>query len=206
MARGPSCGAGSRRPAACRPSVDLDLLYGRFLERYTARPADKSTVHPDVIEVLHGLRKRGLRLGVCTNKAQAPTDRLLAALGLDRFFEAIVGGDAVPAKKPDAGHLRAVLERLGASPARSVMVGDSAYDLQAARTLGVPCVLVSFGYTPVPARALGAERVIDRFADLPAALASLVELAGQRRTRAPARVPLTPAKRVPNSATGQTGG
>ena len=94
--------------------VDLDLLYGRFLERYTARPADKSTVHPDVIEVLHGLRKRGLRLGVCT-KAQAPTDRLLAALGLDRFFEAIVGGDAVPAKKPDPGHLRAVLERLGAN-------------------------------------------------------------------------------------------
>ena len=176
------------------PEVDLDVLYGRFLERYTARPADKSTVHRDVIEVLHGLRKRGLRLGVCTNKAQAPTDRLLAALGLDRFFEAIVGGDAVPAKKPDPGHLRAVLERLGASPARSVMVGDSAHDLQAARTLGVPCVLVSFGYTPVPARALGAEWVIDRFADLPAALASLVELAGRRRTSAPARVPLTPAK------------
>ena len=106
--------------------VDLDLLYGRFLERYTARPADKSTVHRRRHRGAPGLQARGLRLGVCTNKAQAPTDRLLAALGLDRFFEAIVGGDAVPAKKPDAGHLRAVLERLGASPARSVMVGDSA--------------------------------------------------------------------------------
>ena len=158
--------------------VDLDLLYARFLQRYTAHPADRSTVHRDVIDVLDGLQARGLRLGVCTNKAQAPTDRLLAALGLDRFFDAIVGGDAVAAKKPDPGHLRAVLERLGASPARSVMVGDSAYDLQAARTLGVPCVLVSFGYTPVPARALGTEWVIDRFADLPAALASLAEVAG----------------------------
>lgn len=157
--------------------VDLDLLYARFLQRYTAHPADRSTVHRDVIDVLDGLQARGLRLGVCTNKAQAPTDRLLAALGLDRFFDAIVGGDAVAAKKPDPGHLRAVLERLGASPARSVMVGDSAYDLQAARTLGVPCVLVSFGYTPVPARCLGADRVIDRFAELPAALASLAEMA-----------------------------
>jgi phosphoglycolate phosphatase len=175
--------------------VDLDVLYGRFLARYTARPADRSTLHPDVIEVLQGLQRQNVRLAVCTNKAQAPTDRLLAALGLDRFFNAVVGGDAVPAKKPDAGHLRAVLERLGASPAGSVMVGDSAHDLQAARALGVPCVLVSFGYTPVPARALGAERVIDRFADLPAALASLADLtAGHRRTRMPARAPLTPAK------------
>ena len=163
--------------------IDLDLLYARFLERYTAQPANKSTVHREVIEVLQGLQARGLRLGVCTNKAQAPTDRLLAALGLDRFFAAIVGGDAVPAKKPDAGHLRAVIERLGATPASSVMVGDSGHDLQAARTLGVPCVLVSFGYTPVPARALGADRVIDRFGDLPAALASLAEAGGLRSPR-----------------------
>jgi phosphoglycolate phosphatase len=157
--------------------IDLDLLYRRFLERYTARPAANSSVHHGVVEVLHGLRARGLRLGICTNKAQAPTDRLLAALELDRFFDTIVGGDAVPAKKPDAGHLRAVVERLGARPARAVMVGDSGHDLQAAQALGVPCILVSFGYTAVPARSLGAKRVIDRFADLPAALASLAEVA-----------------------------
>jgi phosphoglycolate phosphatase len=157
--------------------VDLDLLYARFLERYTARPADNSTVHGGVVEVLHALQTQRLQLGVCTNKAQAPTERLLAALGLDRFFAAIVGGDAVAAKKPDPGHLRAVLERLGARPTQSMMVGDSDHDLQAARMLGVPCVLVSFGYTPVPARALGADRVIDRFADLPATLASLAGVA-----------------------------
>jgi phosphoglycolate phosphatase len=57
------------------------------------------------------------------------------------------------------------------------MVGDSEHDLHAARGLGVACVLVSFGYTPVPARCLGADRVIDRFADLPAALTSLAEVA-----------------------------
>jgi phosphoglycolate phosphatase len=153
--------------------VDLDRLYARFLERYTADPARRSTVHEGVIEVLERLRAQGLRLGVCTNKPQAPTERLLAALGLERFFQAIVGGDAVPAKKPDAGHLSAVLARLGAAPARAVMVGDSNHDLLAARALGVPCILVSFGYTPVPARALGADRVIDRFAELPAALESL---------------------------------
>jgi phosphoglycolate phosphatase len=157
--------------------VDVDLLYRRFLERYTADPARRSAVHDGALEVLRALEGQKVGLGVCTNKAQAPTERLLAALGLDRFFAAVVGGDAVPAKKPDAGHLAAVLERLGAAPARAVMVGDSGHDLQAARALGVPCILVSFGYTAVPARALGADRVIDRFDELPAALASLAEAA-----------------------------
>lgn len=90
-------------------------------------------MHQDVIQVLHGLQAHGLRPGVCTNKA--PTERLFAALGLDRFFQVIAGGAAVPAKKPDAGHLRAPLEQLGVPSARSV--------------------LVSFGYTPLPARCVG---------------------------------------------------
>jgi phosphoglycolate phosphatase len=157
--------------------LDLDLLFRRFLERYTADPARRSRVHEGVVPALRALAARAVRLGVCTNKAQAPTDRLLAALGLDRFFEAVVGGDAVPAKKPDPGHLAAVLARLDATPARAVMVGDSGHDVLAARALGVPCILVSFGYTPVPAHALGADRVIDRFAELPAALESLAPAA-----------------------------
>jgi phosphoglycolate phosphatase len=164
---------GLERTGGVPDEVDLEALYRRFLESYTADPSRNSTVHEGVVEVLRGLRARSVRLGVCTNKAQAPTDRLLAALGLDRFFEAIVGGDALPVRKPDAGHLAAVLERLGAAPAQSVMIGDSAHDLSAARALGVPCILVSFGYTAVPARELGADRVIDHFDQLPAALASL---------------------------------
>jgi phosphoglycolate phosphatase len=53
------------------------------------------------------------------------------------------------------------------------MVGDSENDLLAARAAGLPCILVSFGYTPIPARELGADLVIDRMDELPAALAAL---------------------------------
>lgn len=77
---GRSCGAGSRRRAA---SISISSMPA-FLERYTARPADRSTVHQDVIQVLHGLQAHGLRPGVCTNKA--PTERLFAALGSTGFF------------------------------------------------------------------------------------------------------------------------
>ena len=76
-------------------------------------------------------------------------------------------------RKPDGGHLRAVLARLGVEAARAALVGDSRTDLLTARAAGVPCVLVSFGYTPVPARELGADRVIDHMGELGGALASL---------------------------------
>jgi phosphoglycolate phosphatase len=56
-----------------------------------------------------------------------------------------------------------------------VLVGDSANDVSAAAAIGLPCVLVSFGYTQTPARSLGAARVIDHMSELPAALAGLPE-------------------------------
>jgi len=154
-------------------SADLDALSLEFLTRYTARPLRFGGLYDGVVEVLEGLEGAGLRLGMCTNKAQAPTDRLLAELGLERYFPVVIGGDRLTVRKPDAAHLRTVLERLGSSAPRAVMVGDSENDLLAARAAGVPCVLVSFGYTPIPARELGAEQVIDHMRELGAALAGL---------------------------------
>lgn len=151
----------------------LEELYGWFLERYTAEPARASLPYPGVPETLDALRARGLRLGVCTNKPQLPSERLLAALGLKRCFDAILGGDVVPVRKPDPGHLTATLEALGAPARAALMVGDSRNDVAVARALGVPCVLVSFGYTSVPARELGADRVVDRFDELLQALDEL---------------------------------
>ena len=86
----------------------------------------------------------------------------------------MVGGDRLPGiRKPDPAHLAAVLAELGTTPERAVMVGDSRNDLVTASALGVPCILVSFGYTAVPARELGAAAVVDRLADVPAAIARL---------------------------------
>ena len=152
-------------------------LFVRFRERYAQEPCRASALYPGAQQLLADLDARGLRLGLCTNKPQAATLGLLRALGIERCFRAVIGGDALPVRKPDPGHLDAVLRALDAVlraldavPARSVMVGDSRNDLLTARGLGVPCVLVSFGYTSVPAAALGADAVIDHLADLPAVL------------------------------------
>jgi phosphoglycolate phosphatase len=153
--------------------ADLDALFLEFVTRYTARPVRYGAVYDGVLDVLDSLRSVGARLGVCTNKAQAPSDAVLAELGLAPYFPVVIGGDTLTVRKPDPGHLRAVLERLGSVPERSVMIGDSETDLLTARAMGMPCVLVSFGYTRTPAADLGADRLIDRFDELHGALAAL---------------------------------
>ncbi len=153
--------------------VGLDELVREFIARYTAEPLRLSAVYPGVREALDALAAGGVGLGVCTNKPQLPTDRLLELLGLRHYFGAAIGGDALPVRKPDGGHLRAVLHALGVEPAAAVMVGDSQNDVLTARALGVPSVVVDFGYTTVPARELGADAVIGHFDQLLPALECL---------------------------------
>ena len=60
-----------------------------------------------------------------------------------------------------------LVERMGSTPERTVMIGDSIHDVEAAHGAGLPAVLVSWGYTATPASELGAEAVIQRFDALP---------------------------------------
>jgi phosphoglycolate phosphatase len=154
-------------------AADLDGLFAEFLTRYTACPVRFGAIYEGVPEVLGQLTAAGVGLGVCTNKPQAATERVLAALDLERYFPVIIGGDALTVRKPDGGHLRAVLAGLGVDATRAAMVGDSRIDLLTARAAGIPCVLVSFGYTRTAARELGADRVIDHMSELGAALVGL---------------------------------
>lgn len=147
-------------------NLDIEELFRRYLALYTEEPARRSLPYDGVIDTLGTLQSAGIKMGVCTNKPQQATDRLLARLGLDRYFVSVIGSDTLPVKKPDPGHLLGVLERLDVLPAKAVLIGDSETDLKTARAAGTPCILVSFGYTKIPARDLGADHVIDHFADL----------------------------------------
>jgi phosphoglycolate phosphatase len=144
-------------------------LVRRFLDIYEAGVADRSRPFPGVAEVLARLAAAGIRLGVCTNKPARATEELLVALDVRRYFGAVAHGDG-PTRKPDPRHLLGAVEQLGATPATSVMIGDSANDVAAARGAGMAVIVVGFGYTATPARALGADLVIDSFEALPGVL------------------------------------
>ena len=149
-------------------------LFERFLAHYLAHIADESRPFPGVVEALTTLKAAGANLAVCTNK---PTDlamALLEALELNAMFEAVVGPDAAWARKPDPRHLEAAVRAAGGSIGRAIMVGDADTDADAARAAGAPLILVSFGYTEVPAAKLGPDALIHHFDDLPAACLRLV--------------------------------
>lgn len=155
-------------------AADMPHLARRFLEIYQDPSRDHLTrVYPGVPETLDRLRREGLRLAVCTNKMEAAAVAVLRGLGLADRFDAVVGSDRVPARKPDPAHVLAALERIAVSPRRAALVGDGPNDVAAARGAGLPVVILSYGYSRVPADRLGADRVIDRFCDLPAALAAI---------------------------------
>jgi phosphoglycolate phosphatase len=150
---------------------ELPALVEIFLAHYREHIADGTVLFPGVMETLTALKAGGARLAVLTNKPQVLTDPLLPKLGIDHFFDVVYGAGRMSYTKPDPRIFHDVVRELGGGPA--VMIGDSITDLNTARAAEAPCVLVSFGFTPVPARELGADVVIDDFAQLPQALRDL---------------------------------
>ena len=115
---------------------------------------------------LEALRERGHRLGIVTAKRRATVDLAFARLPLAHLFETIVGGDETERHKPDPAPRRLALERLGAEARDAAYVGDSPYDMQAARAGGLHAIGVTWG--GIHARdALGdAEVIVDRAEEL----------------------------------------
>ena len=147
-----------------------DELFERFLVDYAAHIADGSQPFEGVVETLERLSERGAILVVATNKRLDLSELLLEKLGLTRHFAAIVGPDRVSARKPSGAHLKEAVVKAGGDPERAIMVGDAAPDADAARDAGMPCILVTFGFTPVPVENLGADVLIDAFEDVEEAI------------------------------------
>jgi phosphoglycolate phosphatase len=152
---------------------DVPRLLQDFIDHYGANVAAGSQPFPGAENAIRRLLAQDCALGICTNKPEALSFKLMDALNLRRFFPVILGADSQPYKKPDPRHLLDAIAKLGGDPRNAVMIGDSDVDVSTARAAGVPVIVVSFGYTEIPPRNLGADAVIDRYDDLDAALARL---------------------------------
>jgi pyrophosphatase PpaX len=95
--------------------------------------------------VLDDLRARGHRLGIVTAKRRATVDLAFDRIPIEHLFETVVGGDETTEHKPHPAPLLLALERLGASPADAAYVGDSPFDMQAAKAAGLRAIGVSWG-------------------------------------------------------------
>ncbi len=137
-----------------------------FDRHYRASNGAATIVFPGVSAALDDLRARGLKLACVTNKPAEFTHALLAKVGLDEYFDAIVsGGDTREVKPHPAPFLRAC-ELLGVAPAAAIVIGDSINDLLAARAAGCAIVLVETGFNEgEPVAALQADAIVAALAD-----------------------------------------
>jgi phosphoglycolate phosphatase len=149
----------------------LEQLVERFLVIYSDVATASTRLFPGARNALESLSEAGLRQAICTNKPEAITRQVLAGLDITDYFDVVIGGDTLSRNKPDPLPLRTALESLQATPERSLMVGDSAIDVQTAHAAGVGVAFVTFGYGPGPSHPHKADYLIDDFADLPAVVA-----------------------------------
>ena len=126
-------------------AASIDAAHTAFMAHYWQAPTRFTQFYPDVLKDLHSLHAAGFALGLCTNKPQALTLRILDQLAIAPLFSAVVGADAVPACKPDPGHLLAVAVKMGLEPGTWAYVGDSGIDQTTAQAAGVPFFVVSWG-------------------------------------------------------------
>jgi phosphoglycolate phosphatase len=163
--------AAQGRPA---PAERMDDLFARFIEHYNQHSADRTRPFPGVgprpAKHAAGRRQTG-RLHQQAHQPLGPDSR---EAGPAPLFDAVIGADSAPAAKPDPRHLICAVEAAGGRTDRAVMVGDAATDAGAARAAGVPLVLVSFGYTEIPAAELSPDILLDHFDQLPNACVTLL--------------------------------
>jgi phosphoglycolate phosphatase len=156
-------------------SAELGELFRDFLSHYAENLAVETRLFDGAENALAAFAERGHRLAVCTNKMEEHSKRLLDALGVANRFDAICGRDSFAWAKPDPRHLTLTIEKAGGDPRRAIMIGDSRTDIDTAKAAGLPVVAVDFGYTDVPVRKLGPDRIVSHFNDLAAAVEELSE-------------------------------
>ena len=160
------------------PEDDFKRLYKAMLAFYEDNNAVHTVPYPQVREVLAQLAAQGVRMAVVTNKFEAFARQVLTQLDLIDAFETVIGGDSMGRgddgqflAKPHPAPVLKAREVLGGGS--FVFLGDSTYDVRAAKAAGVPVIAASYGYCDRPPHELGADGVIDSFGDLIPALARL---------------------------------
>ena len=145
---------------------ELNVIERLFLKDYQKHSAELSEPYPGVVTALTKLKEAGFEMGVCTNKPQEASERLLETLKLSQFFSKIAGGDYYAVRKPNKHHLLQLIDDLNGSPEKTLMVGDNEHDAAMARDGLVYFVFCAYGYSRLPINEIIYNESIRSFADI----------------------------------------
>ena len=118
-----------------------------FVNFYGNNIVNESTLIGGVKEFLKWCKKKKISMAVCTNKQEHLATDLLKKIGINDYFEYVAGHNTFDYCKPDPRHLTSVIEILGGDIKKTLMIGDSEADANAAKAASIPVILLENGYT-----------------------------------------------------------
>ena len=124
-----------------------DQMSKEFVDYYGKNIISESTLINGVKEFLKWCKEQNISMAVCTNKQEHLSNDLLKKIGIYDFFEYVAGSDTFDYCKPDPRHLTSVVEILDGDVKKTIMIGDSESDANAAKAAEIPVILLENGYT-----------------------------------------------------------
>ncbi len=118
-----------------------------FVDFYGKNIINESTLIHGVKDFLKWCKNKNISMAVCTNKQEHLSNDLLKKIGIYDYFEYVAGSDTFDYCKPDPRHLTSVLEILDGELNKTIMIGDSETDANAAKSAEIPMILLEDGYT-----------------------------------------------------------
>ncbi len=118
-----------------------------FVDFYGKNIIKESTLIDGVKEFLKWCKEQNISMAVCTNKQEHLSNDLLKKIGIYNYFEYVAGSDTFDYCKPDPRHLTSVVEILDGDLKKTIMIGDSETDANAAKSAEIPIILLEDGYT-----------------------------------------------------------
>ena len=122
-------------------------MVSEFVDFYGKNIINESTLINGVKEFLKWCKKENISMAVCTNKQEYLSNDLLKKIGIYDYFEYVAGSDTFDYCKPDPRHLTTVVEILDGDLKKTIMIGDSETDANAAKAAEIPMILLEDGYT-----------------------------------------------------------
>jgi phosphoglycolate phosphatase len=157
------------------PGIDPDAAAKLYREHHPTVMKSHTKLLPGVADGLAALKAAGVRLGVCSNKPAYFTRSLLGMLGIDHYFDVVLGPDDVGPPKPDPKMVFKALERLGVSKDEALYVGDMEVDIETGRRAGIETWVMPTGSNDeATLRAAGYGRLFPDMAEV------IAEVMGQK--------------------------
>jgi phosphoglycolate phosphatase len=139
---------GDARGGAGASESELQLAQEFFLDYYREHMLDYTRLYPGTTEALAKLAKASMHLAILTNKPVRFSRAIVDGLGIAPYFRQVYGGNSFEQKKPHPMGIEALMSEYGVDRAHTVMIGDSAVDVQTARNASVRAWGVSYGFQP----------------------------------------------------------